>query len=126
MKKADMTYILGIVFAAATSLFYCCTMWFGLQLPRYYPLEHAWKWVNETGVPSQAWYAKQAFAFIGGGLATLIVYFVFKYTGLKQADLKPGWTRWLAVGAIVLIVVCMACILHHEYSKWGVFKALLS
>lgn len=124
MKKTDRTYVLGTVFAAATSLFYCCTNWFHIQLPRYYPLEHTWKWVNERGVPSQGWYGMQAFAYICGGLVTLIVYLLLKYTGSKEVELKPLSARWLAVGAMVIIIVCMAYILHYEYSKWGIFKSL--
>ena len=67
MKKSDITYVVASVFAAMTGIFYCCTMWFGIKLPRYYPLEHTWKWIKEKGLPSQGWYAKQVFAFAAAG-----------------------------------------------------------
>ncbi|MBN2137658.1 MAG: hypothetical protein JW720_07620 [Sedimentisphaerales bacterium] len=120
MKKSDMTYVLGIVFAAATSIFYCCTRWFHIRLPRYYPLEHVWKWANEKGVPSQAWYAIQVFAFLCGAIATLAVYFILKYACRKDFELDPADTKKLGLAAAALIVVCMAYILFHEYGKWGI------
>jgi len=120
MKKTDRTYVLGAVFAAATSLFYCCVRWFHIQLPRYYPLQRVWKWGSEPGVPSQGWYGMQAFAFLCGGILTLIVYFVLKHTALKDTELKPHSAKWLAIGATVIVVVCMTYILHYEYSKWGI------
>ena len=126
MKKTDITYILGIVFASATSLFYCIPKWFHIQLPRYYQLEHAWKWAKEPGVPSQAWYASQAFAFVCAGLVTLAVCFALKYTALKEKELKPRSAGWLAVGATLVIIACMVYVLHHEYSEWGIFSLLFS
>jgi ABC-type Fe3+-siderophore transport system permease subunit len=121
MKKSDVTYVLCTVFAAATSVFYCCTRWFQIQLPRYYPLEHAWKWAKDPGAPSQAWYAMQAFAFICGGIATLAVYIVLKRTAQKKTELGLSEVRWLGVAATVLIMVCMAYLLICEFSEWRVF-----
>lgn len=126
MRNSDVTYVLGIVFAAAASFFYGCLRWFHIQLPRYYPLEHTWTWTHEPGVPSQAWYAMQIFAFICGGLVTLIVYLVLPYTRIKETGLRPRPAKWLAAGATILIIVCMAYILYYEYSKWGVFRSLLA
>ena len=64
MKKSDLSYVICSVFIAMTAFFYSSSMWLGLKLPRYYPLEHTWKWGKEKGVPSQGWYAKQTFAFL--------------------------------------------------------------
>ena len=121
MKKSDITYILGTVFAGATSFFYCCIRWFHIQLPRYYPLEHTWKWVKEPGVPSQGWYAMQIFAFICSGIVTLVVYLILKRAASKETDLDPSQAKWLGVAATVLIVVCMAYIVVYEYGKWGIW-----
>ena len=121
MKKSDMTYVLCAVFAAATSVFYCCTRWFSIQLPRYYPLEHTWKWVNEKGVPSQAWYGMQAFAFLCGVIVTVIVYMVLKCSKDKAAELGPAQTRALGAAATILLAVCMAYILVYEFAHWNVF-----
>ena len=120
MKKSDVTYVLSASYVAFTSLFYCCTMWFTIKLPRYYPLEHTWKWVNEKGVPSQGWYGMQAFAFLTAGIVTFIVYLALKRTISAEAGLKPAQTRILAVVAILTVIICMGYMLYHEFAKWGI------
>lgn len=121
MKKSDVTCIVGSVFLASTSLFYCCTMWLAIRLPRYYPLQHSWKWVNEKGVPSQGWYGMQAFAFLAAGIVTLVVYFLLKRVGSADTTLKPAMIRLLGVAVTLIIVICMAYMLYHEFDKWGIF-----
>ncbi len=123
MKKSDTTYILGVVFAAATSVFYCCVRWFHIQLPRYYPLERTWKWAKEPGVPSQGWYAMQTFAFVCGAVITLAVYLVIRYTCSEQSELDPRDARRLGAAGAILIVACMAYILFYELGKWGIIGA---
>ena len=124
MKKSDMTYILSIVFTAATSVAYCCVRWFKITMYRYYPLEHVWRWGNVKGAtpppPSQAWYSIQVFAFLCGALVTLAVYFMVKYGCSKGTELEARDVKRLGRAATVLIVVCMAYILFHEYGKWGI------
>ncbi len=124
VKKSDITYIVGSVFSAMTTFFYCCTMWFGIKLPRYYPVEHTWKWVNEKGVPSQGWYAKQAFAFLAAGIVALLVYFALKRTGPGETNLKPALTRMLGVAVTLIVIICMGYMLYYEFDKWGVFASL--
>ena len=121
MKKPDVTYVLGAAFMALTSLFYCCTMWFAIKLPRYYPLERTWKWVNEKGVPSQGWYGMQAFAFMAAGIVTFIIYLVLKRTVSPETSLKPAHTRILGVLATLTATICLGYMLYHEFEKWGVF-----
>ena len=119
MKKSDMTYILGIVFAAATSVAYCCVRWFEIPMLRYYPLEHVWKWGKHAG-PSQAWYCMQTFAFLCGAAATLAVYVILKSAGAKAGELEPRDAKRLGIAGIILMVVCMAYIMFYEYSHWHV------
>jgi len=121
VKKPDVTYVLGAAFMASTSFFYCCTMWFAVKLPRYYPLERTWKWVNEKGVPSQGWYGMQAFAFLAAGIVTFIIYFVLKRAVSAEASLKPAYTRILGAAAILTVIICMGYMLYYEFEKWGVF-----
>ncbi|UCG49550.1 MAG: hypothetical protein JSU94_07175 [Phycisphaerales bacterium] len=121
MKKSDISYIAGCVFAVGTAFFYCCTMWFSIRLPRYFPLEHVWRWGKVEGSPSQGWYGMQGFAYVFGGVAALAVYVLLKRGGLKAAELKPATTRWLGVGAAVVVVLCMGYMLYHEFDKWGIF-----
>jgi len=124
MKKSDITYIVGSVFAAMTAFFYCCTMWFSIKLPRYYPLEHTWKWVNEKGVPSQGWYGMQVFAFLAAGIVTLVVYFILKRSIPAETKLKPALTRMLGMVVTLIIIICMGYMLYYEFDKWGVFASL--
>jgi len=121
MKRSDITYIAGSVFASLTAFFYCCTMWFSIRLPRYYPLEHTWKWVNEKGVPSQGWYGMQAFAFAAAGIVTLLVYLALRYLVPKDTELEPAQTRMLGVMASLIVVVCLGYMLYYEFGRWGVF-----
>jgi len=119
MKKSDMTYILGIVFAGATSVAYCCVRWFKITMLRYYPLEHVWKWGKQGG-PSQAWYSIQTFAFLCGAAVTLAVYVILKSAGSKAGELEARDARRLGIAGTILIVVCMAYIMFYEYSHWHV------
>ncbi|MFQ6036614.1 MAG: hypothetical protein ACE5NM_12320 [Sedimentisphaerales bacterium] len=125
MKKSDTTYIIGSIFSATTALFYCCTMWLSIRLPRYYPLQHSWKWVNEKGVPSQGWYGMQAFAFLAAGAVSFVVYFIllhlFAISEAAEKTLKPAQTKILGVVVTLIIVICMVYMLYHEFDKWGIF-----
>ena len=123
MKKSDITYIVGSVFAAMTAFFYCCTMWFPIKLPRYYPLEHTWKWVKEEAVPSQGWYGVQAFAYLAAAAVAVVVYVVLRRVGSKQENLKPALTKSLGIVATLIIMVCMGYMLYYEFDKWGIFES---
>jgi len=120
VKKSDITYILCAVFMAFVNLFYCLTMWLSIRLPRYYPLEHTWKWIKEANVPSQGWYAMQAFAFLSAGIVTLIVYLVLRRRVNSEIPLKPSLIVILAIAANVIVLTCMGYILYHEFSRWGI------
>ena len=107
-----------------TAFFYACSMWFGIKLPRYYPLEHTWKWIKEKGVPSQGWYAKQIFAFLAAGAVTLVVYFILKRHIGTETNIKSTLIKKIGMAATLIIVICMGYILYHEFHKWGVFTTL--
>ncbi len=124
MKKSDMTYIVCSVFSAMTAFFYFFAMWLGIKLPRYYPLEHTWKWVKEQGVPSQGWYAKQVFAFLAAGIVTLVVYFILKRSIPAETKLKPALCKMLGMVVTLIVIVCMGYMLYYEFGKWGVFASL--
>jgi hypothetical protein len=124
MKKSDVTYISGSIFVSLTALFYCCTMWFSIRLPRYYPLEHAWKWANEKGVPSQGWYGMQGFAYVAAAAVTLVAYLILSRSPMGKNTPKPATLKALGVITTLIVVVCLTYIAHHEFSKWGVFAAL--
>lgn len=121
MKKSDITYIVCSAFAAMTAFFYCCTMWFSIKLPRYYPLEHTWKWVKEKGVPSQGWYGMQAFAFLAAGIVTLVVYLILRRSVSAEPTPKRAMTKVLGVAVTAIVIICMGYMLYHEFDKWGIF-----
>ena len=120
VKKSDITYVVGSAFAAMTAFFYCCTRWFSIKLPRYYPLKHTWKLVKEPSVPSQRWYAMQMFAFLAAGIFALGIYFIIKSALFNNTQLKPAFAKWLGIIATVIIIVCMGYILCYEFGKWGI------
>ncbi len=121
MKKPDITYIVGSVFATMTALLYCCTRWFLIRLPRYYPLEHSWKWGKEPSVPSQGWYAMQAFAFLGAAAIALAVYLLLRSRVFKESQLKPTLAKLLGAVATLTIIACMGYIVYYEFEKWSIF-----
>ena len=120
MRKSDIAYVVGCAFAAATAFFYCCVMWFGIKLPRYYPTEHVWKWVKEQGVPSQGWYGMQAFAYLTAGLVALGTYLALKRYVPEKTELtaKTAWV--VGVATIAVVLACMGYIMYHEFSKWDI------
>ena len=124
MKKSDLSYIICSVFVSMTAFFYACSMWFGIKLPRYYPLEHTWKWIKEKGVPSQGWYAKQIFAFLAASAVILVVYFILKRHISTETNIKSTLIKKIGMAATLIIVICMGYILYHEFHKWGVFTTL--
>jgi hypothetical protein len=121
VKKADLTYLLGSVFVVLTSLFYCATIWFSIAVPRYYPLEHTWKCVNQKGAISQGWYGMQGFAFLAAGIVTLLVYLALKRFCSSDATLSPATTRWIAAVTLLIVLPCMGYLLYHEFVRWKVF-----
>lgn len=122
--KSDITYVLSAAFVALTSFFYCCTMWFSIKLPRYYPIEHTWKWINEKGVPSQGWYGMQVFGFLAAGIVTFILYLVLKRATSADTNLRPAHIKLLGVVAILITIICLGYMLYHEFAKWGVFALM--
>jgi ABC-type Fe3+-siderophore transport system permease subunit len=118
MKKSDVTYILCSAFMAFTSFFYCCAIWFSIKLPRYYPLEHTWKWVKEKGIPSQGWYGMQVFAFLAAGIVTSIVYLVLKRTVSAQTSLKPAYIRIFGAAVALIVIMGLGYTMYHEFEEW--------
>jgi hypothetical protein len=121
VNKADLRYILCTVYAGLTPFFYCCIWWFSIKLPRYYPTLHLWKMAKDKGVPSQGWYGMQGFAFLAAGIVTAIVYVCLRKAVKEDVGLSPGTSKWIGLGATLLIVICMGCIMQHEFGKWGVW-----
>jgi ABC-type Fe3+-siderophore transport system permease subunit len=120
MKKGDIVYIVGSVFAAVTAISYSITMcrWFPVNLPRYYPTEHVWRLGATDGMISQGWYGMQGFAFLAGGIAAAIAYVILKKSA--RHDLKPLAIRFTGVVTIAAILLSMAFMLYHEFDKWGI------
>lgn len=124
MKKADLAYIVSVVFLSVTALSYCATIWLPIKLPRYYPLAHVWKWAKEPGVPSQGWYGMQVFAFLVGGAAAGLVYLALQSRRPQETSLKPAVMQGLAWITMLVLAFSLAFLLHHEFAKWGVYTTL--
>ncbi len=121
MKKADIVWVVGSVYAGATAFFYCWPRWFSWLariLPRYYPVEHTWKLGKQGGI-SQGWYGMQSFAFIAAGVVAAITYYILK-TKVK-GDLKPATIKLMGIAACVFIVAGMAYILWYEFDHAKIF-----
>lgn len=118
MKKADIVCVVASVYAAATAFFYCFPAWFGITLPRYYPVEHMWKMGKTPDMISQGWYGMQGFAYLAAAVVAVITYFVLK--AIAKKDLKPSTIKLIGLTTCVVICVCMAYIMFHEFQKWGI------
>ncbi len=121
MKRRDATFIGWSVFAAATGLAYAAVAFFGIPLLRYYPLEHAWHWGAQPGVPSQAWYAHQVVAFAAGALCGAAAFLVCARLGPRDRALPATVWRTLGIAVATLLLASMAYVLWYEFRKWGIF-----
>lgn len=122
MKKADIVWVVGSVYAGATAFFYCWPRWFSPLariLPRYYPEEHTWKLGKSAGEISQGWYAMQGFAFLAAGVVAAITYYILK-TKVK-GDLRPATIKLMGAVACIFIVAGMAYILWYEFDHAEIF-----
>ena len=100
-------------------------IWCKIPVPRYYPLEHAWKMINEKGVPSQGWYGLQTFAFLAAGIISFAAYSILKKIGSKiDLNLSPATHKTISILTILVILCSMGYIMFHEFEKWSVFKQI--
>ncbi len=120
MKQPDRSFLVAAVFMVSGALAYCSVAWFHIALPRYYPIEHAWKWVSEAGVPSQGWYAGQAFALLVALAAALVVHWMLKRWSASGSPLSPGATRVVAAVTLLVLAGTLGYLMWHEFTKWGV------
>ena len=118
MNKADRVFLGVVAFMVGGVLAYCSVMWFGISLPRYYPTGHAWKWTKDPGVPSQGWYAAQAFALSAGVLAGAAVHWLAGRW--KGGALSPGIVKSISVVTVLVLAGCLGYLMWHEFAKWGV------
>jgi len=122
MKKNDIVWVVGSVYAGAVAFFYCWPRWFSWLariLPRYYPVLHTWKLGKRAGEISQGWYGMQVFAFLAAAVVAAAAYFVLK-TAVK-GDLKPGAIKLMGIVTCVFIAVGMGYIVYYEFHHWGIF-----
>jgi ABC-type Fe3+-siderophore transport system permease subunit len=120
MKKTDITYVTASAYATISSIFYCCIMYFHIKIPRYYPLENAWKMFKEPGKPSQGWFGTQAFAFLAAGIVTFVIYLILKRTA-NDTPLKAAAVKRIGIAVSTVVVVSLALILYYQFDKWGIF-----
>jgi hypothetical protein len=119
MKKSDITYVTGSVFAVVASVFYFCVMHFHITVPRYFPTEHTWKMHKVEGLASQGWHGMQAYAFVVAGIISFIVYMILK-TKADDTPLKPATAKRIGISVSVIVTVSQLLILHHQFKHWGI------
>lgn len=91
--------------------------------PRYYPLEDAWRWRKEAGVPSMGWYGLSAWMLLAGALAGGIVYVLgrrFTAPPPEQANLLLAWTA-AGLTLAAFLAGAMYAVLH----EWHRLQTLL-
>lgn len=120
MKKTDITYVTGSVFASVASIFYFCIMHFHITVPRYFPTEHTWKMHKVEGLASQGWYGMQTYAYVVAGIVAFIVYMVLK-AKTNDTPLKPVLAKRIGISVSVIVTTCLVLILHHQFRHWGIF-----
>jgi sterol desaturase/sphingolipid hydroxylase (fatty acid hydroxylase superfamily) len=118
MKKSDVSYVTWAVFVAVSSFLYSYAIWAKLNLPRYYPLEHAWKMAKVKGEISMGWYGLQGFAFLGGGVAAVIAYLLCRFCAKKLDELPAGPVKVIGIAVAVVTVSSMGYIAYHEAAKY--------
>jgi len=119
MKRGDRAFLGVAAFLAAGALAYCSVMWFGIAVPRYYPSGRVWKWTMDPGVPSQGWFAAQAFALAVGALAGGVVAWA---SGRGDGGaLGAGRVRAVSVATVLVLAGCLGYLMWHEFVKWDVF-----
>ena len=124
MKKSDIAFITSAVFVTGASFFYSMVIVCKVPVPRYYPLESAWKMAHLKGVPSQGWYGLQMVAFIAAGIVAFATYFVLKKSCTKKdLNLSPAAHKIISLLTMLVILCSMGYILFHEFSKWGVLNS---
>jgi ABC-type Fe3+-siderophore transport system permease subunit len=119
MKKSDVTYVSGSVFAVIASIFYSCIMHFHIPVPRYFPTEHYWKMHKIDGLVSQGWYGMQTYAFVLAGIVALVVSLILRSKANDQ-PLKPAAAKSIGIAVSGIVVVCLVFILHHQFKHWGI------
>lgn len=97
MRSSDRILIALCAATLAISLIY----WWNPPGPRYYPLEHVWRFEVVPGAPSMAWYARTAFALGGGGFVGSIAYLTLGRWRRDPGKHLPN----LAVNLITLLTV---------------------
>ncbi len=121
MKKSDIAYVINLIFIDIFSLSYCSTIWFHLELPIYYPLEHTWKMVRQEGAPSQQWYGMVAFAFLFSIIICSLLSIAVRFLRFQKVYLSSYGTKLIGIISAFVIVGCMGYLAFHEFSKWGIF-----
>lgn len=80
--------------------------------PRYYPLEHLWRWANMAGAPSMGWYAKAGWALACGAACAWLAGFLHARLGERQAN---AMQRLLTMAFVVAFPASVAWLGVQEF-----------
>ncbi len=140
MKKSDRTFILGVIFLLTMAIAYVAVEVFHINVLRYYPLEHAWKWdkLVSKNVVAQGWYGHQLFAYSIALPVTLVVYIVLSLVAKTKTSsdsnydqhdrtqdsasfiLKPVHYKLMGFLVTTVMLFCMGYMMYCEYHEWGI------
>lgn len=120
MQRKVSRYYTAVVFLATYVVAYTLALVFPLPLPRYYPIEHTWRWTTLPDVPSMGWYGLVTFALLVSGLVTLMARIIFKHIPKEQKHVAARSHRMLAWMMVVILVGALTYIALHELQRWGI------
>ncbi len=108
MRKTDVLALAISAGSQAAAMVY----WLHPPGPRYFPLEHAWSWVD-LGSPGMSWYARSAYAVAVAGVTAMGVYFV---RSTARRPLGRMAVRTLTILTLGGLAFFMAALAWHEFS----------
>jgi len=118
VNKGDRSFLAGAVFIVLFCAAYCLATVAALPLPRYYPIEHLWRWARLPGVISQGWYGAMVFGFAVAALPALLLHWTFGRL-VRPRHLSPAWIRGLSALVLATVLSSLTFLLLRELCAAG-------
>jgi hypothetical protein len=115
MRKQD-----AIVLSLCAAVVACCVLYiFQPPAPRYYPLDHEWRWEKAPGLPSMGWYGRTLWAFLAGGVAILVTWPIAVRLAKQAHNAPSAWMpKALTFLTFVAVLAALGHTVVHEYITW--------
>lgn len=108
MRPKDHNACLWMAAACVTALVYP----FMPNAPRYYPVEHLWRWEPLAGIASMGWYGKAAWSLAAGAVAAALLAVVLPRLTERNAR---ALQKALAAALYLAYPFAVTCMLLHEF-----------